>query len=124
MGAVTMVFQSVVKFEDPLGGKLYDFRVRSFTMSITQSTNKISRELFDAESNSLMPEAAKCLVNFQVKAFFLGNTLRHFLEHPELWVLACYCAAKNSGRCNAERAGENLCCPGRIYWEVAIIKRA
>ena len=120
MGAVIMVFQSVVKFEDPLGGKLYDFSVRSFTLPMTQSTNKISRELFDAEGNSLMPEAAKCLV----KAFFVGNTARHFLEHPELWVLACDGAAENSGRGNAERARENLCSPGGIYWEVAITKRA
>lgn len=120
MGAVIMVFQSVVTFRDPLGGKLYDFRVRSFTLPMTQSTNKISRELFDAEGNSLMSEAAKCLV----KAMFVGNTARHFLEHPELWVLACDGAAENSGRGNAERARENLCSPGGIYWEVAITKRA
>ena len=41
----------------------------------------IPRELFDAEGNRLMPEAAKCLV----KAFFVENTAKHFLEHLELW---------------------------------------
>ena len=66
-----------------------------------------------------MSEAAKCLV----KAFFVGNTARHFLEHPELLVLACDSAAENSRRVNAERARENLCSPGEIYWEVAITTR-
>ena len=67
-----------------------------------------------------MPEAAKCLV----KAFFVRNTAKHFLEHPELWVLACDGAAENSGRGNAERARENRCSPGGIYCEVAITERA
>ena len=120
MGAVVMVFQSSVAFEDPLGRKLYDFRVLSFKLPMTQSTNKLTRELFDGQGNLLIPEAAKCLV----KSLFIGNAARHFEEHPELWVLACDGATENSGRGNADRARENLCAPGGLYHEVVITKSA
>ena len=118
MGAVLLIYQVVKVFEDPVGGMQYNTCFRVFKLPMAQSTNKVTRELSGRNCRSSIQEAAKCLA----KSLIVGNAATHFIEHPEMWVIA------PDGRCkNCELgfdAREHFCGVGGIYWELVISGRA
>lgn len=118
-GAVVSAIQSEMVLQDPRGAKLFMLRTRSFNLPMTQSTNKLTRELKDSEGNTFMTEAPKCLA----KSMFVGNAAVHLLRHPEMWVFAVDGAAENSGRGLGTRARENLNTPGGIFYELVTTGR-
>ena len=117
-GAVLQIYQSVKEFEDPVGGVQYNTRLRVCNLPMAQSTNKVTRELCGRDGKSLTPEAAKCLA----KTLFVGNAARHFIEHPEMWVIAPDGGCENCGL--GSDAREHFCGIGGIYWELVIKGRA
>jgi hypothetical protein len=118
MGAVLLIFQALIVFEDPVGGKQYDTRLRLCKLPMAQSTNKVTRALKDRDGTSLTPEAAKCLA----KSLIVGNAASHFIEHPEMWVIGADGGYENCGLGSLAR--DNFCGEGGIYWELVISGRA
>ena len=118
MGAVLLIYQVEKVFEDPVGGVQYNTRLRVCKLPMAQSTNKLTRELSGRDGRSLTPEAAKCLA----KSLIVGNAARHFIEHPEMWVIAPDGGYENCGF--GLDAREHFCGVGGIYWELVISGRA
>ena len=118
LGAVLLIYQVVKVFEDPVGGVQYNTIVRVCKLPMSQSTNKLTRELSGRDGRSLTPEAAKCLA----KTLLVGNAGRHFIEHPEMWVIAPDGGSENCGL--GFDARDHFCGVGGIYWELVISGRA
>ena len=120
MGTSVSAFQSIVEFQDPLGGKMYKIVCKHYQLPLMQQVNKKTKELKDSDGIIFGSQAAHNLV----KAAYVANLAAVMLKRPELFVIVGDGATENCGLGDTLLARENFCSPGSLFFLIMITRQA
>ena len=120
MGTSVSAFQSIVEFQDLLGGKMYKIVCKHFQLPLMQQVNKKTKELKDSDGNIFGSQAAHNLV----KASYVANVAAVMLNRSESIVIVGDGATENCGLGDTLVARENFCSPGSLFFRIMITRQA